>query len=247
MLGEIDLVGRDLPGLIRHESAGPVAVVGDIHGRADLLDRLLRKLHSGTQIVVVGDLCDRGPDTKGVIDLLVERKAVGVRGNHDLWLIQWAQGRGFDRAALAMGGEATLTSYGSVGKDQRQIDVEGPRLVPEHQRRFLESLGLALDLRVAGERYWIVHAGIATSHSYSGLTTEQVVPWLVEHDPASMLWAFVDPEAALPIDAPVIMGHVPRPEPIDLGHVVAVDTGSGRRGGRLTAFVLPERRFVTVG
>jgi hypothetical protein len=146
-----------------------------------------------------------------------------------------------------MGGHATLDSYGSMGRDQREIDAEGPRLVPAHHRRFLESLALALDLRVDDQRYWVVHAGVSMSHSYVGLRHDEVVPWLVEHDPTSLLWANVDPEAALPLDAPVVHGHKSRDAPLDLGHVIAIDTRAGVPGGRLTALLLPAREFLTAG
>jgi serine/threonine protein phosphatase 1 len=245
MFLDVDTHGQG-PGLLHVQLPAPVAVIGDIHGRADLLDRLLERLPNDIQIVVVGDLCDRGPDTQGVIQRLVENNAIGVRGNHDVWLLRWAQGRGFDRAAVAMGGEATLTSYGSVGQNQQEIDAEGI-LVPDHHRQWLETLALALDLCVAGERYWVTHAGVSTSHSFAGLALSEVVPWLVERHPADLLWAYVDPENALPLDAPVVHGHVVRAEPLDSGSVIALDTGSGQLNGRLSAVVLPERRFVTVG
>ncbi len=61
-------------------------------------------------------------------------------------------------------------------------------------------------------------------------------------------WGTNDPEAAPPLDRPVIMGHQPREEPFDTGDVIAIDTGAGTLdGGRLTALLLPERAFVTVG
>ena len=232
-------------GVVEH--AGTVAVIGDIHGRVDLLDALLRKLPRDAAIVVVGELCDRGPATREVIDRLIDRGATGARGNHEEWLIAWGRGRGFDRAALGFGGEATLTSYGSVGKDQREIDAEG-ELVPRAHLAFLESLTHAVDLRVGDERYWVIHAGIPSTTSFAGLDVEGVVPWLVKKRPADLLWAFNDPEAMPPVDRPVIMGHVPRARPIDTGDAIAIDTGCGtRKDGRLTAVVLPGRRFVSVG
>jgi serine/threonine protein phosphatase 1 len=228
------------------EHAGPVAVIGDIHGRVDLLDALLRELPREAAIVVVGDLCDRGPSTREVIARLIDRGATGARGNHDEWFTVWAQGRGFDRAALGFGGEATLTSYGSVGKGQREIDAEGA-LVPREHLTFLESLTHAVDLRVGDERYWVIHAGIPSTTSFAGLTVDGVVPWLVKNRPADLLWAFNDAETMSPVDRPVIMGHVPRARPIDTGDSIAIDTGAGtRRYGKLTAVVLPERRFVSV-
>jgi len=228
------------------EHAGPVAVIGDIHGRVDLLDALLRELPREAAIVVVGDLCDRGPSTREVIARLIDRGAAGARGNHDEWLAVWAQGRGFDRAALGFGGGATLTSYGSIGRNRGEIDAEGT-LVPREHLAFLESLTHAVDLRVGDERYWVIHAGIPSTTSFAGLAVEGVVPWLVKHRAADLLWAFNDPEAMPPVDRPVIMGHVPRPRPIDTGDAIAIDTGAGTRTyGKLTAVVLPERRFVSV-
>ncbi len=74
------------------------------------------------------------------------------------------------------------------------------------------------------------------------------MPWLVEHHPYDLLWASNDPETMLPLGRPVIMGHVPRARPLDTGEVLALDTGCGTTAdGRLTAVLLPERRFVTVG
>lgn len=129
----------DYPGLPRawrgeHVRAvdlpGPVAVIGDIHGRRDLLDALLARL-GDMPIICVGDVCDRGPDTRGVLDRLIERRALGVFGNHDLWLAAWASGEGFDRLALGIGGAATLASYG--------VTATRPRPEPTRSRRHTET------------------------------------------------------------------------------------------------------------
>lgn len=232
------------PGLVRIEHPGTAAVIGDIHGRVDHLERLLRRLPRGAALVVAGDICDRGPSTREVIDLLIERGATGARGNHDEWLIAWASGRGFDRYTLGMGAEATLTSYGSVGRDEAEVSAEY-QLVPRPHLAWLESLGTAVDLRVGGEQYWVVHAGIPGSVSFAGLRAEAVVPHLVRHHAHDLLWSFNDPGAMPPVDRPVIMGHRVLRQPLDLDHVIAIDTGCGVRGdGYLTAVVLPDRRFV---
>lgn len=56
-----------------------------------------------------------------------------------------------------------------------------------------------------------------------------------------LLWGANDPEAMLPLDRPVIMGHQPRQAPLDTSEVIAIDTGAGTlEGGRLTAVLLPE-------
>jgi serine/threonine protein phosphatase 1 len=222
----------------------PVAVVGDVHGRSDLLRRLLDRVGE-RPIVVVGDLCDRGPDTRGVLDLLVGRRAVGVMGNHDLWLATWLAGEGFDRMALSsiMGGRATLASYG--------ISVEhvadGWRNLPVTHVRFLLGLHVALDLCVQGERYWVVHGGIPENVSFEGREQDEIVPWLAEARVPDLMWRSNDPGAIPRVGRPIIMGHRPLLTPVDTGGVIAIDTGAGTLpDGALTAVLLPERTFLSV-
>ena len=225
----------------------PVAVIGDIHGCAKALDTLLLMI-GDLPILVLGDLCDRGPDTRGVLDRLVARRARGVRGNHDEWLAQWARGDGFDTMALnrLMSGDATLQSYGVVGRTPRDVEAQAWRVPAEH-RDFLDNLALAVDLEVMGERYWLVHAGIPGHRSFRALRPEQIVPWVAENHAADLLWAQVDAESMVPLDCPIIVGHSPRKRPLDLQRVLAIDTGAGTfPDGRLTAVILPERRFMSV-
>jgi serine/threonine protein phosphatase 1 len=219
-------------------------VIGDIHGRIDHLDRLLARLPADARIVVAGDVCDRGPATREVIERLIERKAVGVRGNHEDWLITWASGGGFDPVAMGLGAEATLTSYGSVGRDATEVSSESSVVPPEHLA-WLESLGIALDLRVGGDAYWVVHAGIPTGVPFIGLEADAIVPYLVRYHAHDLLWAFTPPEEMPRVDRPVIVGHRIVRHPIDCGHVLAIDTGCGTtRDGYLTAAILPDRRFI---
>ncbi len=222
--------------------AGPVAVIGDIHGRLDLLDALLARL-GDMPILSVGDFCDRGPDTRGVVGRLVERGALGVFGNHDVWLAAWAAGEGFDRLALGIGGAATLASYG-VTPDEATSRSDA---VPAVHRDWLLGLAVAIDLTVDGTRWWVVHAGIPAAIEFGGMSIDEVVPTLARERTADLLWRANDPDGMVPLGRPLIMGHQPRRAPLDTGDLIAIDTGSGKPGGRLTAVVLPDRRFVTVG
>ncbi|MDP2316862.1 MAG: metallophosphoesterase [Pseudomonadota bacterium] len=226
----------------------PVAVIGDIHGRSDLLARLFEALPAEMPVLVTGDVGDRGPDTRGVLDLLVARGAEGTRGNHDEWLIAWASGQGFDRFALSMrmGGEATLASYGVVGRSPEEVEAQADR-VPEAHRIWLADRPIAIDLHVQGTRWWVVHAGVPSTVNLRGVAFADVVPYIAERHPEALLWAANDPEEMLAVDRPVIMGHVRRRAPLDIGHVLAIDTGAGTiPGASLTAVLLPERRFVSV-
>lgn len=226
----------------------PVAVIGDIHGCAAQLRVLLARLPRTMPVLVVGDLCDRSPDTRGVMVLLVARGARGVLGNHDEWLLAWARGEGFDRAALSpmMAGEATLKSYGVDGRTAQEIEAQRWRVPAEHVA-FLESLATAIDLEVMGERYWITHAGVPSSDSLAGLKMDEVVPHLARTKPAVLRWPATDPEMMLPVGRTVIMGHIPQRKPLDTGDVLAIDTGAGTCAPwRLTAVTLPVRKFISV-
>lgn len=233
-----------LVGTARHDR--PVAVIGDIHGDAALLARLLAALPADMPIFCMGDVGDRGPDTRGVVDQLVARGARGVRGNHEEWLLQWLSGGGLDPFALhpGMGGAATLASY---GVSPRTAAAEVDRVPAAHQDWFFD-LPLVLDLHVCGVPYWLIHAGVPSTEALPrGLALSDVVPWLVRHRPETLLWSKNDPEEMLPVDRTVIMGHLRLPHPVDTGAVLAIDTGAGtQRVARLTAVVLPERRFVQV-
>jgi serine/threonine protein phosphatase 1 len=225
-----------------------VAVLGDIHGRADLLERLLAALPADMPVVVAGDIADRGPDTRSCIDMLVRRSAQGVRGNHEEWLVAWATGEGFDSAALSplMGGRATLASYGVQGRTASEIGAERWR-VPAAHRDWLEGLAFACDLAVLGHSYWVVHAGVPPGSVGEGTSRAHVVPDLATTRPASLLWPATQPEDVPALDRPVIMGHVPRARPLDTGRVIAIDTGAGTLpDGALTAVMLPSRRFLSV-
>jgi len=81
-----------------------------------------------------------------------------------------------------------------------------------------------------------------------GVAPDQVVPHLAAHHAAALLWSSAGPRDTLPVDRPVVMGHVVLGRPLDAGWVVGLDTGCGTvPGGALSAVILPERRFVTVG
>ncbi len=236
------------PGRMVTVKAASCAVIGDIHGRADLLEQLLAKIPKQRRVLVAGDLCDRGPDTRRVLDLLIARDARGALGNHEEWLLRWARGEGFIDEARAMGATATLASYGVTAKDEREVSRLF-RKVPREHVAFLESLGHAVDLRVGEATFWVIHAGIGTTSSLAAAgSLDRVVLYLLVHAPEVLLWGHTAPQATLPVDRPIVMGHLTRPEPKDFGHVMAIDTGCGVwPDGRLTAVLLPERRFVTVG
>jgi len=96
--------------------------VGDIHGQSNKLRSLLAHCegyqgNKDARFVFIGDYIDRGPDSKGVIELLMDRQesrqdAICLRGNHEALLLDLLHGAAALYEFLLMGGDATLASYG---------------------------------------------------------------------------------------------------------------------------------------
>jgi serine/threonine protein phosphatase 1 len=150
-------------------------VVGDVHGRLDLLEQLLAKIHSELQrrparktlLVFVGDLIDRGPSSAQVVERLRTYRREGIRpvfllGNHEEVLLRILGG---DRTPvpgwLKFGGLQCLESYG-VDTDQlrdrsnEQLMQLIQEVVPANHVEFLRSF---IDSCRFGD-YLFVHAGI---------------------------------------------------------------------------------------
>ena len=150
-------------------------VVGDIHGRLDLLDRLLERIHRelvhrparNTLIVFVGDLIDRGPNSAQVVERLRTYRHAGVRtvfllGNHEEVLLRILQGDiSVLSSWLSFGGKECLRSYGVNPREvAKGSDLEALAMVrsaiPEEQVKFLKTFA---DTCRFGD-YLFVHAGI---------------------------------------------------------------------------------------
>src|SRR5215218_9933805 len=109
--------------------------IGDIHGCSAALHALLDAIRPRPEDIIVplGDYINRGPDTRGVLDRLIDLgrrcRLVPVLGNHDQMLLEARSGL-HPTTWLGMGGIATLDSYG----EGREIT-----LIPEEHFEFLED------------------------------------------------------------------------------------------------------------
>ncbi|MAC28194.1 MAG: hypothetical protein CMH59_17225 [Myxococcales bacterium] len=222
------------------------AVVGDVHGRSDLLAALFDALEPDRPVFMLGDICDRGPDVPGCFELLLERDAYGVLGNHELWFLRWASGLGFDDFALmdVVGGRATLAAYGVEVGTHAQIEAQREK-VPVRHREWVAALPHVLGLTVGEQSWWLVHAGLPRLPVDTSAWAME--DWIARAG-AELLWCPDRPSGRPPGDRPYVMGHRRVKEPLDAGHLVALDTGSGTvPEGRLSALLLPEREMITVG
>jgi serine/threonine protein phosphatase 1 len=154
-----------------------IYAIGDIHGRSDclarahaLIDRDIAKKGNRGEVVEVyiGDFVDRGPDSKGVIDRLVDRtasaKMVLIKGNHEIIMESFLRGLTPFEDWRAVGGLETVLSY---RVDARALLARGGTIrprdlaekLPVSHLRFISALE---DICQIG-RYCFVHAGIKPS------------------------------------------------------------------------------------
>lgn len=126
--------------------------IGDIHGCLTALETLLdfAEVSDDDLLITLGDYVDRGPDSRGVLDFLIslwwQEKLVAIRGNHDLMMCDARDKHSSFHVWLALGGEATLHSYGG--------NFDG---VPQQHWDFLEH---GLVNYYESKTHIFVHAGL---------------------------------------------------------------------------------------
>lgn len=220
-----------------------VYAIGDIHGRADLLDRLHDKIEADlassseygapakTVIVYLGDYIDRGPDSHGVMERLTRSRFPGVEaiallGNHEDMLLQFLDAPYGASLWLSNGGDATLASYKvKVPASFDELLLTQRALLgamPRHHKQFL----LALPEQVQYGDYLFVHAGIRPGLPLDRQSREQKI-WIRD--------VFLDSETDHGLI--VVHGHTIVHEVEWRPNRIGVDTGAYTTG-RLTALVL---------
>lgn len=248
---------KKLFGLGRQEVPPPstpeearIYVVGDIHGRIDLLEDMHRQILEDAasapalqkKVIYLGDYVDRGDSSRAVLDLLAgnplaDLNPVYLSGNHEQMMVAFLDDITIAGLWLGNGGDSTLLSY-SVGMPS---DKTGDEKLRSMQRDFRAKLPPAhltfmrsLELYHIEKDYLFVHAGIAPG-----------IP-LEEQGSQDFLWIrdeFLRSKADHGYC--VVHGHSIVDMPEFLPNRIAIDTGA-YYSGRLTCLVLEgqERRFM---
>lgn len=188
--------------------------IGDIHGCLTALDALLDAVSPGPddQIIALGDYVDRGPNSRGVLERLIELHAGGrlipLRGNHDIMMLEARSGR--DIGWLAIGGKQTLLSYG--GNPNGEVNPqELLALIPEHHWRFLEKECLPY---YETDKHIFVHANL-----YADLPLDEQPDYM-------LYWEKLTEPCVHVSGKTMICGHTRQKSglPLDLGKSVCIDT-----------------------
>jgi len=237
---------------LRHER-GPFDVVGDVHGCRAELEELLEALGyqldrdaagrpvgashpGGRRAIFVGDLVDRGPDTPGVLRLVMAMVAAGtafcVAGNHEVKLLKALRGKNVTRAH-------------GLDASMEQLDLETDEFRAQVDR-FID--GLISHYVLDGGRLVVAHAGLI--ECYHGRASGRVREFCLYGQTTGET-----DEYGLPVRYPwateyrgravVLYGHTPVPAAEWLNNTLCLDTGCVF-GGRLTALNYPERSVVSV-
>jgi polynucleotide kinase-phosphatase len=254
--GEAQITGaeivRERPWNDKSDVHGPFDIIGDIHGCASELRTLLTDLGwqledeyclavgashpEGRQAIFVGDLVDRGPDTPGVLRLVMGMVAAGtalcVSGNHEAKLVRALKGA---KVAVSHGLAESLEQFDDQPDDFRSAALDFmdgliSHYVLDHGRLVVAHAGLK-------EAYHGRSSGRVRSFALYGDTTGETdeygfpvrYPWAQEYRGQAM----------------VVYGHTPVPRAEWINNTICLDTGVVF-GGELTALRYPERELVSV-
>ena len=215
-----------------------VYAIGDVHGRLDLLDQLLERIEGDiaergkarNQLVVLGDVIDRGPDSRRVIERLRTYSLDGTSpillcGNHEEVLLRLLSGEhGILDSWLNFGGAEFLQSYRLNSRDLSGMSEDGAlalvrQAIPPNHREFLES---SIDTVKIGD-YLFVHAGIRPNVHLS-VQSQKDLRWIRQ--------PFLDDEGDHGMV--VVHGHTISAEVEHRRNRIGLDTGA-YRSGRLSA------------
>lgn len=213
--------------------SNPTYAIGDIHGQIHELDRALALITADggpdANIVFLGDYTDRGPDSRAVLETLIEGKDAGrnwtfLKGNHDR-MFEWFMDEPLRHDPYLnvelywlhkrLGGDTTLESYGvdaSGSRRAKDVHADARAAIPRAHVDFLTELDL---MHEAGDLLF-VHAGIRPLVPISEQTEEDLL-WIRQR-----FHEHTDKHPKL-----IVHGHTPVGVPTHYGNRVNLDTGAG--------------------
>lgn len=228
--------------------ASRIYVIGDIHGRLDLLDGLISKIDADLKnaptpeplALTLGDYVDRGPQSRGVLDRLVHNpfpmRYLPLKGNHEVLLTAFLGNPSVLNQWRRLGGLETLHSYGvpvsqlMLGKGYEEAAGLLRAALPEAHLEFISSLKIS----ASSGSYFFCHAGVRPGIPLESQSAEDLL-WIRDE--------FLN--SKLNFGKRVVHGHTPTEQPEVLPNRINIDTGAYVTG-RLTCLILEgdQHRFL---
>ena len=241
------IVERRKPVFDKKQETGPFDIIGDVHGCLPELEKLIRKLGykkdndvyyhpDNRKLLFVGDIVDRGPDSLGVLRLIMQlcrqNVAFMVLGNHDDRLFRYLKG---NKVEVKHGLETTAEELKSITEEEKQEIMDFLENTPTYY--VLDDGNLIT-----------VHAGI--KESYVGRYTKKIREFCLY----GMTTGEIN-EIGIPVrldwakdykgDTLIVYGHTPRLAVYRQNNAICVDTGCVFMN-RLSALRYPEMTVVDV-
>lgn len=223
-----------------------IYAIGDVHGRADLLNQVFRRIDADLAAapaprsieVLLGDYVDRGPASRDVLDQVIERRGthemICLKGNHEIFLTEFLEHPTTLDEWRRYGGLETLMSYGlapgTKTVDPASLADQFRQALPDGHRAFLADLAPSF---ACGD-FFFVHAGVRPH-----------VP-LDRQDAHDLLWIrddFLLHEEQF--EKLVVHGHTPVAVPDIRPNRINIDTGAYATG-RLTCLVIERDELVFI-
>ena len=207
-------------------------VMSDIHGCSKQLKEMLNifSFNKEDEFIFLGDYIDRGPDSRGVLDILMlleqHHKCVFLKGNHEKLLLDSLAGdEDMLDTFIYNGGMHTLNSF-SDDPFHRNYEKK-LKEIPEKYIKFIEQMKLFHET----DTHFFVHAGVFPSNG------------IKERKEGNLLWIRDDfLHSKEDFGKIVIHGHTPEFEPVIKQNRIGIDTGCCF-GGKLTCLCLPGNSF----
>ena len=207
--------------------------IGDVHGCLTALNTLLSalELKPEDKLIFLGDLLDRGPDSRGVLERIFElkeqRSVEVIQGNHEEMLLIARDLPGYARVWQMYGGRETLASYGVNNPDYETWQHAIPE---QHWQFFREGMVDAVE----ENDFVLVHGG------YDPHLPWEKQPW---NELRWLKWNNPEPHVSGKV---VVCGHTHQVNclPLSVGHAICIDTWVYGSDGWLTALELESRSYV---
>ncbi|HEY0214471.1 MAG TPA: metallophosphoesterase family protein [Paenirhodobacter sp.] len=216
-----------------------LAVIGDVHGCAELLETLLTRIEAqdhDAQLVFVGDMVDRGPGSQAVLARIRSlSRAVALRGNHEQMMLGFLdEPETIGASWLDYGGAQTLDSFGIT---RHVADTQTRDALRNAMPAGLEDWLRSLPCWWRSGNVAVVHAGADPRSQITHQNPRDLIwghPAFGRFPRRDGLW--------------VVHGHTVVPKPRQSDGVISVDTGAWQGGGLSAALISTQGvEFLTIG